>query len=95
MSQKALKGKFPEPEKLENHSNEEKGKEKKKERGEEKKNNGCTISFYNSYFGDGFWPKENCWTQKVHLAITLSKIRIADYNCTRNSNIFKNISLSN
>ena len=37
LSQKASKGKFPEPEKLENHSNEEKGKEKKKERGEEKK----------------------------------------------------------
>ena len=37
MSQKASKGKFPEPEKLENHGNEEKGKEKKKERGEEKK----------------------------------------------------------
>ena len=37
MSQKASKGKFPDPEKLENHNNEEKGKEKKKERGEEKK----------------------------------------------------------
>ena len=34
------------------------------------------------------WRK-NCWTQKVHLAITitLSKIRIADYNCTGNSNL--------
>ena len=73
-----------------------KKKERRKRKSEEKKkNNGCTISFYNSYFGDDFWPKENCWTQKVHLAITLSKIRIADYNCTRNSNIFKNISLSN
>ena len=35
--------------KLQNHSNEGKGKEKKMERGEEKdleKGNGCTLSFY-------------------------------------------------
>ena len=32
--------------------------------------------YYNSYFGDRFWPKKNCWTQKVYLAITLSKIRL-------------------
>ena len=43
-------------EKLQNHSIEGKGKEKKKERGEgkeekRKKINGCTPSFYNSYFG--------------------------------------------
>ena len=41
-----------------NHSNEGKGKEKKKERGEGKKGNGCTLSFYNSYFGDSYWPKK-------------------------------------
>ena len=39
----------------------EKEKEKKKERGEgkeeKKKSNGYTLSFYNSYFGDSFWPK--------------------------------------
>ena len=39
-----------------------KGKEKKQGRGEgkekkEKKSNSCTISFYNSYFGVSFWPK--------------------------------------
>ena len=52
------------PQKLQNHSNEGKlkGKEKKNERGEgkeeKKKNrNGCTLSFYNSYFGDSFWPE--------------------------------------
>ena len=36
-----------------------KGKEKEKERGrkERRKSNGCTLSFYNGYFGD-FWPKK-------------------------------------
>ena len=36
MSEKASKGRFLNPEKLQNHSNEEKGKEKKKEQGEGK-----------------------------------------------------------
>ena len=41
---------FLKPEKLQNHSNERKGKEKKKERGEGKE--GEEKSFYNSYFGE-------------------------------------------
>ena len=61
LSEKASKGRFLKPEKLQNHSNEGKGKEKKKERGEgkeeKKKSNDYTLSFYNSYFGDSFWPK--------------------------------------
>ena len=44
--------------------------EKKRRRRE--KSNGCTLSFYNSHFGQ----KKNCWTQKAHLAVTLSKIRL-------------------
>ena len=53
---------FLKPEKLQNHTNEGKGKEKKKEQGEgkeekKKKSNGFTLGFYNSYFGDNFWPK--------------------------------------
>ena len=36
LSEKASKRRFLKPEKLQNQSNEEKGKEKKKERGEEK-----------------------------------------------------------
>ena len=44
-----------------------KGKEKKKERREEKeekkKSNGCTLGFYNSYFGDSFWPKKTVGRQ--------------------------------
>ena len=63
LSEKASKGRFLKPEKLQNHSNEGKGKEKKKEQGEgkeekRKKSNGCTLSFYNSFFGDSFWPKK-------------------------------------
>ena len=37
MSEKASKGRFFNPENFQNHSNEGKGKEKNKERGEEKK----------------------------------------------------------
>ena len=54
-----------------------KGKEKKprwKKRGEEKKSNGCTLGFCNGSFEDSFCPKKNCLTQKVRLAVTLSKI---------------------
>ena len=29
-----------------------------------------------SYFGDSFWPKKSCWSEKVHLALTFSKIRL-------------------
>ena len=57
LSGKASKGRFREPEKLQNHINEGKGKEKKKEQGEEKKSNGCTLSFYNGYLEDSFWTK--------------------------------------
>ena len=50
LSEKMSKGRFLKPEKLQNHTNEEKGKEKKKERGEGKeekkeKSSGCTLSF--------------------------------------------------
>ena len=70
LSEKASKGTFLKAEKLQNHSNERKGKEKKKERGEgkeekKKKISGCTLSFYDGYFGD-FLAEKNCWTQKVH-----------------------------
>ena len=40
---------------------------------EEKKNNGYTLSFYNSYFGDRSWPKKNRWTQKVYFAVNVIK----------------------
>ena len=72
LSEKVSKGRFLNPKKLQNYRNERKGKEKKKQRGEgkeaeEKKNNGCARSFYNSYSGDSFWRRKlNCWAQKVH-----------------------------
>ena len=65
--------------KLQNHSNEGKGKEKNKARrrkgGEEKKAMVLHLNCYNGYFGDTLAEK-NCWTEKVHLAITFSKIRL-------------------
>ena len=63
LCEKASKGRFPKTEKLQNHSNEGKGKEKKKgarrrKGGEEKKKKQWfhSLNFYNSYFGDSFWP---------------------------------------
>ena len=53
-----------------------KSEEKDRKEGEEEKSNGGTLSFYIGYFGDSFWPEKNCWTQKVHLAVTFSKIRL-------------------
>ena len=63
LSEKVSKGTSLKPEKLQNHCNEGKGKEKKKEREERKekkrkKTNGCNLSFYNSYFGEG--KKKGC-----------------------------------
>ena len=49
---------FLRPGELQNHINEGKEKEKKKERGEEKKAMGCTLSFYNGYLDDSFWPEK-------------------------------------
>ena len=71
LSEKASKGRFFGPDKLQNHSNEEKRKEKKKnceehiERRRKERSNGCTLSFYNGYFGQ-FWTKKKCWTEKIH-----------------------------
>ena len=36
------------------------------------------FGFYNGYFEIVFGQK-NCWTQKVHLVITFSKIRLDVY----------------
>ena len=56
MSKQASKGRIFGPDKLQNQSNEGNGKEKKKERGggkeEKRKKKGCTLSFYNSFFGE-------------------------------------------
>ena len=58
---KASKGTFLERNKQQNHSNEKQKETRKKKRvrrrkrGEEKKSNRCTLSFYNSYFGDSYF----------------------------------------
>ena len=52
-----------------------KRKRVEEERRRREKSNGCTLRFHNGYFG----RKTNCWTQKVHLAVTFSKIRLDIY----------------
>ena len=60
-----------------------KGNEWRKRKSEEKKrrtaekSNGCTISFYNSYFKDSFWPEKTVGsTQNVQLARMFWNIRL-------------------
>ena len=61
-----------------------KGNETKKRKSEEdeirekEKSNGYTLIFYISYFGGRFWPRKNCLTKDVYLAVvyvTFLKIR--------------------
>ena len=69
MSEKASKGTFLTPEKLQIHSNEGKGKEEKK-----KKAMIALLVFIITTLE--FLAEKNCWTQKVYLAIRFSKIRL-------------------
>ena len=66
---------FLRPGELQNHINEGKEKEKKKERGEEKKAMGALLVFIMATLTVVFGRK-NCWTQTVHLAVTFSKVRL-------------------
>ena len=80
LSEKGPSGRFFAPDKLKNHTNERKRNEKQKERGgrKEEKSNGYTLIFYISYFGGRFWPRKNCLTKDVYLAVvyvTFLKIR--------------------
>ena len=83
LSEKASKGKFLKPKKLQNHSNEEKGKEKKKERGkgkdEKKKEAMVALLVFIIVTLEIVFGRKNFSTQKVHLPITLSKIRLDVY----------------
>ena len=77
---KASKGRFRKPENLQNHSNEEKERRKRKSeekerRRREKKTMVAPLVFITATLEIVVTKKKNCWTQKVHLAITLSKIR--------------------
>ena len=71
LSEKASKGMFHKPKKLQNHSNKGKGKEKKKERGEakEEKKKNPMVSLLVFIIA----------TLKIHLAIELSKIWLDTY----------------
>ena len=57
LSEKASKGRFLNSEKLQNHVNEGKGKEKKKERGEEKKAISALLVFIMATSEKGFGRK--------------------------------------
>ena len=70
VTEKASKGRFPKPEKLQNHSNEGKAKKRKKEIARSReKSNGWTLRFYNGYFG-----QKKLLDGNVHSAVTFSKI---------------------
>ena len=74
---KASKGRFFfKSDKLQIHSNEGKGKEKKKERGGRKEEIRKKTKVALLAFIIATLEKEKCWTQKVHLAETFSKIRL-------------------
>ena len=48
--------------------------EEEERRRSKRKSNCCTFSFYNSYFR--VFGRENCSTQKVHLLVPFSKLRL-------------------
>ena len=55
-------------------------KSEEKEMRRRERTNGCTLSFYNGYFGRKKKEKKrNCWMQKVYLVVKFSKIRVAIY----------------
>ena len=66
------------PNKLQNHSNEGKGKEKNEERGQGKEEKRKKAMVALLVFIIATLAEKDCWTQKVHLAVTFSKIRL-DY----------------
>ena len=67
---------FFKSDKLQIHSNEGKGKEKKKERGGRKEEKRKKAMVALLAFIIATLEREKCWTQKVHLAETFSKIRL-------------------
>ena len=91
MSAKESKGRFLKPDKLQNHTNEGKKKKKKGKRDSEEEERRrrekamvTLLVFILATLKIAFGQKKkiNGWTKKkksVHLAITLSKIRLEDY----------------
>ena len=77
LCEKASKGRLLTPEKLQNHSNEGKRKEKKKERGEGKeekvkKSSGCTLSFYMQWNPVNTDTKGACYSVRIIRVSVLS-----------------------
>ena len=60
LSEMASKGRLLGPDKLQNHSIKRRKEEERRRRN--KKSNGCTLSFFNGYFEDSFWPKKKVIT---------------------------------
>ena len=72
LREKTFKGRFLKPENLQNHSNEGEGKEEKREK------QWLHSKFFLNAALKIVFGRKNCWTQKVHLAVTLSKTRLED-----------------
>ena len=70
LTEKASKGRFLKPEKLQNHSNEGKGKEKEEEGGEgkEEKKKKAMVALLVFIIAtlEIVFVRKNCWTQKVY-----------------------------
>ena len=81
LSEKVSKGRFLKPENLQNHSNEVKGKGKKKEEEEGKEEMKKKAMVVLLVFIIATLAENNCSMQKVHLATTLSKIRLDIQSC--------------
>ena len=81
LSEKVSKGRFLKPENLQNHSNEVKGKEKKKEKKKERRRRKKKTMVALLVFIIATLAENNSSMQKVHLATTLSKIRLDIQSC--------------
>ena len=82
LSEKASKGRLLGPDKLQNHSIKRKGERKRARRkkgGEETKKpmGALSVSLMATLrIVSGRKKNNNCWTQKVHLVVTFSNIRL-------------------
>ena len=85
LSEKGPKDRFLKADKLQITVTKEKEGRKLKERGEgkEDKRKKAMAALLAFIIATLFLAEKNCWTQKVHLAITFSKIRLDLYSLGR------------
>ena len=85
LSEKGSKGRFLKADKLQITVTKEKERRKLKEWGEgkEDKRKKAMAALLAFIIATLFLAEKNCWTQKVHLAITFSKIRLDLYSLGR------------